>query len=122
MSLQKNNIGYGLLVVIASITVSTIVAASVSNQPVAPPPADALNGNRILEFREINFSTPNQDVHYNSTTSNDPKGMQPLYKIANQLLDFFLGDDVIPAGKLIDFDIHTVVRLKSQVQIQSSTE
>lgn len=55
--------------------------------------------NRILQFREANFSTWNEKIKYNSTTLNDPKGMAPLYKISNQILDWFLGEDAIPDGK-----------------------
>lgn len=53
---------------------------------------------RILRFREANFTALNRTSKYNSTTMNDPKGMAPLYKISNQILDFFLGDDAIPEG------------------------
>lgn len=54
---------------------------------------------RILEFRKTNFSTWNQKVRYNSSIARGPKGMEPLYKISNQMLDLFLGDKPIPDGK-----------------------
>lgn len=56
------------------------------------------DGTQILRFRAANFSTLNRTIKYNSTTLNDPKGMAPLYKISNQILDLFLGDDAIPEG------------------------
>lgn len=56
------------------------------------------DGTQILRFRAANFSTLNRTIKYNSTTMNDPKGMLPLYKISNQILDVFLGEDAIPEG------------------------
>lgn len=56
------------------------------------------DGTEILRFRVANYSSFNRTIKYNSTTMNDPKGMAPLYKISNQILDMFLGDDVIPEG------------------------
>lgn len=53
----------------------------------------------ILEFRETNYSTLQQNVTYKSTKTNDPKGMEPLYKLTNLILDFFLGDDLIADGE-----------------------
>lgn len=71
----------------------------------APPTSQSIidvkqmeDGTQILRFRAANFSTLNRLVKYNSTTMNDPKGMAPLYKISNQILDLFLGDDAIPEG------------------------
>lgn len=58
---------------------------------------------RILEFRETNFSTLNQNVTYKSSKANEPKGMAPLYKITNQILDLFLGDEPIAEGKKYGF-------------------
>lgn len=53
----------------------------------------------ILEFRETNYTTLQQNVTYKSSRTNDPKGMEPLYKITNLVLDFFLGEDPIADGK-----------------------
>lgn len=58
------------------------------------------DGTEVLRFRAANFSTFNRTIKYNSTTLNDPKGMAPLYKISNQILDLFLGEDAIPEGML----------------------
>lgn len=52
----------------------------------------------ILEFRETNYTTLQQNVTYKSSRTNDPKGMEPLYKITNMVLDFFLNEDPIADG------------------------
>lgn len=56
--------------------------------------------NQILQFRDTNYSSPTiTNVTYISSKSYDAKGMAPLYKIANQILGLFIGDNVIPEGK-----------------------
>lgn len=54
---------------------------------------------KILNLPEANFSAFNETAKYMSTTMNDPKGMAPLYKISNQILDLFLGNEPIAPGK-----------------------
>lgn len=78
---------FAICILLAVITTSpTLVTAT----PQAPT---------ILEFREANYSTLHQNVTYKSSRVNDPKGMEPLYKITNKVLDFFLDDDPIADGK-----------------------
>lgn len=56
--------------------------------------------NQILKFRDTNYSSQTiTNVTYISSQSYDAKGMAPLYKIANQVLGLFIGDNVIPEGK-----------------------
>lgn len=68
------------------------------------------DGTEVLRFREANYTTLNRTIKYNSTTMNDPKGMAPLYKISNQILDLFLGEDAIPEG-VYDNDMYDATDL-----------
>lgn len=78
------------------ITISTLVCATPQHHHTTTVSAPT---GRILEFREANFSTWNQKVRYNSSVANNPKGMEPLYRLTKQILDVFLGEKPIPDGK-----------------------
>lgn len=59
-------------------------------------------GERQLEFRDANYTVWAKDnVSYISSTSYNAKGMAPLYKITNQVLQMFVGENAIPEGKFI---------------------
>lgn len=61
-------------------------------------------GERQLEFRDANYTVWAKDnVSYISSTSFHAKGMAPLYKIANQVLHLFVGENAIPEGKFFCF-------------------
>lgn len=71
-------------------TLLALAASTYATQAVEPS---------ILEFRETNYTSLQQNVTYKSSRANDPKGMEPLYKITNLVLDFFLDEDPIAEGK-----------------------
>lgn len=57
-------------------------------------------GERKLEFRDANYTVwARSNVSYISSTSYHAKGMAPLYKITNQVLQMFVGENAIPEGK-----------------------
>lgn len=59
-----------------------------------------IESKRILEFRDVKFSpSDQQDVQYVSSTSYIARGMYPFYKLTNQILDIYIGEDAIPDGK-----------------------
>lgn len=99
-SITRKMVFIGIVALIASMSMivrASTPATTVTSQSIID--VDQLDdGTQILRFRVANFSTLSRTIKYNSTTMNDPKGMAPLYKISNQILDVFLGDDAIPEG------------------------
>lgn len=75
--------------------IGTVSSTVDDTQEVTTPPS-----NRIIQFREANYSEWNEKIKYNSTAMSNPKGMAPLYNLTNMFLDFFLGKKPIPDGKL----------------------
>lgn len=54
----------------------------------------------ILNLATTNYTTWNTtNINYGSSTAYNAKGMGPLYKIANQVLNIFVGDEILPEGK-----------------------
>lgn len=99
-SITRKMIFIGTVALFASMSMivrASTPATTVTSQSIID--VDQLDdGTQILRFRVANFSTLSRTIKYNSTTMNDPKGMAPLYKISNQILDVFLCDDAIPEG------------------------
>ena len=58
--------------------------------------SEQANKTHQLVYRDYVYD---KNVTYISSTSYNPKGMGPLYKIANQVLSLFIGRDAIPDGK-----------------------
>lgn len=52
-----------------------------------------------LNLKETNYTPWNNNVTYISSTSYHAKGMGPVYVISNQIIDLFMGRDVIPEGE-----------------------
>lgn len=57
----------------------------------------------ILRLRRTEYSNFHKNVTYLSSTVYYPRGMKPIYKANNDILNIFLGEDAIPEGKLIWF-------------------
>lgn len=84
-----------MLIGLVLIGAMSSILAQAAHHPDTTSPATT----RIIQFRDANFSVWNENVKYNSTAMQNPKGMEPLYNITNVILDFFLGKKPIPDGK-----------------------
>lgn len=79
-----------------------LLCCTMLSMAVDPAPVAAVKkvGERQLEFRDANYTVwAKENVAYISSTSYHAKGMAPLYKIANQVLQMFVGENAIPEGR-----------------------
>lgn len=54
----------------------------------------------LIQFRDAQFSEwKSGNVTYLSSTAYNAMGMAPLYRIANQVIELFVGEAVLPDGK-----------------------
>lgn len=88
---QLKMVPFHTLVLIGVMLISTLSSTAQT--------ANADKNNRIIQFRDANFSAWNEKIKYNSTAMTNPKGMEPLYNITTVILNFFLGKNPIPDGK-----------------------
>lgn len=57
----------------------------------------------IIQFRDAEFSAWKHDnVTYLSSSGYNAMGMAPLYRIANQIIGLFVGEAVLPEGKILN--------------------
>lgn len=60
----------------------------------------------VIQFRDAEFSEWMHDnVTYLSSTGYNAMGMAPLYRIANQIIGLFIGEAVLPEGKIHIFEL-----------------
>lgn len=66
-----------------------------------PSTGKSSNVQKVLNIQRTNFTNWNQNVTYVSSVSYSAKGMKPFYNIAKWILNFIVGETLLPEGECV---------------------